>query len=104
MASRKKAQSISIGKLVSSIDDAVALASRRHGVALRDETFLDRWEIIGRVVREKIGLNAAYKLAEEITKGANLQGISALPVATRVGKDVLVGFVERATVPKILGK
>jgi hypothetical protein len=98
MASRK-AQAVSVSKLISSIDKAVAQAARKQGVALGGETLINRWEVIGRVLREHIDMNDAFALAKEVTQTANLQGLKADPVASRVGGDILIGFVARANLP-----
>lgn len=100
MASRK-AQVISVSKLISSIDKAVAQAARKQGIALDGETLINRWEIIGRVLRERIDMNDAFALAKEVTLTANLQGLKVEPVASRIGGDILVGFVARANVPTL---
>jgi len=98
MASRK-AQTVSISKLVSSIDKAVAQAASKKGISVTGETLINRWEIIGRVVSPNMDMSDAFELAREVTKTANLQGLRAQPVASRIGRDILVGFVARANLP-----
>jgi len=102
MASRK-AQTVSVSKLVSSIDRAVAMASKKHAVAVGGETLINRWEIIGRVVRERIDMNDAFALAKAVTQSANLQGLKVEPVASRIGGDILIGFVARSNLPSLKG-
>jgi hypothetical protein len=98
MASRK-AQAVSVSKLIASVDKAVAQAAKRQGVALGGETLINRWEIVGRVLREGIDMNDAFALAKEVTQTANLQGLKVEPAASRIGRDILVGFVARANLP-----
>ncbi|MEJ1966827.1 MAG: hypothetical protein WDO56_36925 [Gammaproteobacteria bacterium] len=98
MASRK-AQTISVSKLISSIDKAVALAAKKRGVAVGGDTLINRWEIIGRVVRERIDMNDAFALAKDVARGANLQGLKVQPVASRIGGDILIGIVARGNLP-----
>ena len=102
MASRK-VETVSIQKLVGSIDKAVHIAAKRHQIAVESDTLINRWEIVGRQLREAVDLNEAYKFAAEVTRGVSLQGIKAQPVVARVGGDILVGFVERAGMPRVLG-
>jgi hypothetical protein len=98
MASRR-AQTISVSKLVASIDKAVAQAAAQKGVPLQGETLINRWEIIGRIARERVDMNDAFALATQITKAANLQGLKAQPAVSRIGGEILVGFVARANLP-----
>ena len=89
-----RAAVISINTLSKSIDKAVALAGRRHGVDLGGENIIYNWEILGRILRElgQIGPGATLDLASTIAKGAGLKGT---PVATKIGRDILVGVVAR---------
>jgi hypothetical protein len=98
----KRAQTVSVSKLVASIDKAVAqAAARRKGVPLEGETLINRWEIVGRIARERVELNDAFAMATEITKAANLQGLKATPAVTRIGGDILIGFVARGNLPSL---
>ena len=100
MASRK-AQTVSVSKLVSSVDKAILRAAGKPGVGLGGETLINRWEIIGRVVRADMDMNDAFALAKEVTQTANLQGLKVDPVASRIGRDILIGFVARANLPSL---
>jgi hypothetical protein len=61
---------------------------------------LDRWEIIGRRLRDVRNMDVAFKFAQDVAKSVKLPGIE--PVVTRIGRDTWVGFVERGRAPKIL--
>lgn len=102
MAARK-AQTISISKLVSSVDKAVEAAARKQGVSLGGPTLINRWEIIGRILRERIDMNDAFALATEVTQAAALQGLKVQPVASRIGREILIGFVARSNLPSFGG-
>ncbi|MGZ6693100.1 MAG: hypothetical protein ACXVHQ_37590 [Solirubrobacteraceae bacterium] len=90
MASRAKA--VSITELSKSIDKAVALAGKRHGVSLGDDNLVYNWEILGRLLRElgELGPSGPLDVATTIAKGAGLKGT---PVATKIGRDILVGVI-----------
>lgn len=85
---------ISINNLSKSIDKAVALAGRRHGVDLGGQNIIYNWEILGRILRElgEIGPGKTIDVASSIAKGAGLKGT---PVATKIGRDILVGVIAR---------
>lgn len=100
MASRR-VQTVSVSKLVSSIDKAIAQTAQRQGVKLGGETVINRWEIIGRVLSERVDINDAFDLAKQVTQTANLQGLKVEPVASRIGRDILIGFVARANLPSL---
>lgn len=89
-----RAAVVSISNLSRSIDKAVVLAGRRHGVKLGGENLIHNWEILGRILRELADLSPSKTLdvATTIAKGAGLKGT---PVATRIGKDILVGVIAR---------
>ena len=85
---------VSISNLSKSIDRAVALAGRRHGVKLGGDNMIYNWEILGRILRElgALGPTESVDVAATIAKGAGLKGT---PVATKIGKDILVGVIAR---------
>lgn len=91
----RKAQAVSLSSLSKSVDSAIRLAAARHDLTLDKETFIDRWEIIGRRLRKGSDLAAAGALAEDIARKVKVPGIQAVPVVTRIGKDILVGFIDR---------
>jgi hypothetical protein len=100
MASRK-VQTISVSRLISSIDKAVAQATRGKGFTLEGRTVITRWEIIGRVLSERIEFDEAFSLATQITKAANFQGLKVQPAAGRFGGNILIGFVARDALPSL---
>ncbi len=91
-----RAKAISLSELSNSIDKAVALASKRYGVSVGGDTVIHNWEILGRILREMNNLKASgpTEVAAAIAKSAGLRGT---PVATMIGKDILVGVIARET-------
>jgi len=87
-----KAKSISLASLSRSIDSAVKLAAKRHGVTFGGTTTIRNWEILGRYLRELPVNGDAFDVAATIAKSAGLKGT---PVATKIGKDILVGIIAR---------
>jgi len=89
-----RSEVVTVATLSKSIDKAVALAAKRYGVTLGNETILHRWDLVGRVIREMSRPTASMPLdvASAIAKGAGLKGT---PVATKIGKDILVGVIAR---------
>ena len=85
---------VSISNLSRSIDKAVTLAGKRHGVTLGGDNLIYNWEILGRILRElgELGPGRTIDVAATIAKGAGLKGT---PVATKIGKDILVGVIAR---------
>lgn len=98
----KKALTLSLATLAKSVDAAVKLAATRHKLAVEKDTLLNRWEIFGRRLRNVADFNAAYSFAEEVTKNVNVAGIQVDPVVAKFGKHILVGFVERDLVPRLI--
>ncbi len=87
-----KAKSVSLASLSKSIDSAVALAARRHGVSFDGPTTIRNWEILGRYLRELPVKGDAVDVAATIAKASGLKGT---PVATKIGGDILVGIIAR---------
>jgi hypothetical protein len=101
----RRAEVVSLDKLSRSIDRAVAIALKRHMLKPEKPNILLNWEIIGRVVREFDDMNAAFAAAKDITKSVELQGIKATPACCGVdGGGILIGFVERAAIPRQFGR
>jgi len=97
MATKKRVETVSLSSLSKSIDKAVSLASDKHGVTFEKGNVILNWEILGRILRERVELPAGQTrldIAATITK--NVAGIKGQPIVTRVGKDILIGFVERS--------
>jgi hypothetical protein len=87
-----KAKSVSLASLSKSIDSAVKLAVRRHGVTFDNTTTIRNWEILGRYLRELPVHGDAFDVAATIAKSSGLKGT---PVATKIGRDILVGIIAR---------
>lgn len=92
-----RADVVSIAALGKSIDKAVLLAGKRHGVKFGSDNVIHNWEILGRILRElgALGASGPVDVATTISKSAGLKGT---PVATKIGKDILVGVVARMNV------
>lgn len=100
----KRADVISTKDLSQSIDKAVAIAVKRHSVAAQPGTLVVNWEIIGRILRDLADMNTAFAVATDITKGVKVQGIQGQPAVAKMGRDILVGFIERARLPREIGR
>lgn len=98
----KKAESVSLSSVAKSVEKAVKIAATRLDLVVEKETLLDRWEIFGRRLKNATDLNKAFQFAETVTKGVNTPGLKIEPIATRIGKDILVGFIDRGGMSKIL--
>ena len=94
-----RATSISRKDLAKSVDAAVKLAAKRHGVVAEPGTFIDRWEIIGRRLRGVADFNVAFRFAQEVSKSVKVPGVQVDPVVTRIGRDIFVGFIDRGQLP-----
>lgn len=92
----RRAETIALSSVARSVENAIQKAAARQQLTVDKETLLNRWEIIGRRLRDVADMNVAYRFASEVTKGVNIPGLRLQPVVTRIGKDILVGFVERA--------
>src|SRR5262249_37632123 len=92
---KRRSEVVSVAALSRSIDKAVAIAAKRHDAALASGNLIVNWEILGRVLRELRGGDWRLDLATTIVKNISAPLVGAQPVVTRVGKDVVVGFVER---------
>jgi hypothetical protein len=104
MPARKSAASVSMTALARTIDTAVQRAATRHELAVDKDTLLDRWEIIGRRLRDVADIDIAYKFAQEVSANVKLPGVKIQPVVARIGRDTLVGFIERAGMPRVINR
>jgi hypothetical protein len=100
----RKAQSVSIEALARSVDSAVKLAAARHDLVVDQGTIIDRWEIIGRKLRSVKDMNVAYAFAAEVTSAVKIPGLKLDPIASRIRRDILVGFIERGRLPKVISR
>lgn len=99
-----KAESVSIQALAKSVDRAVAIAARRHKLAVDRATILDRWEILGRRLDRVRDLNQAFAFSQDVARSVRLPGIRPQPVVVRIGRQILCGFIERAGIPRQLSR
>jgi hypothetical protein len=95
MATGRRSEVVAIGTLSKSINKAVALAAKRHDVVFGGDNIIHNWEIIGRILREMQlgGPDTRLDVASTVLK--NIPGAKGQPVVTKIGKDVLVGYIER---------
>lgn len=100
---KKKAESVSLASITRSVESAVKVAAARHELAVDKATLLDRWEIIGRRLRDVSDMNLAFTFATEVADRVKVPGLKMEPVVTRIGKDILVGFINRDNLPRLLG-
>jgi hypothetical protein len=100
----KRADVISAKDLSTSIDRAVAAAVKRHKVKAEPSNLLINWEILGRILREYEDMNAAFNFASEVSKNVELRGFKTSPAVCRINRDILVGFIEKANLPKQFGR
>jgi len=91
----RKAERIALSSVARSVDSAVRIAAARQKLAVEGDTLFNRWEIIGRRLRNVADINEAYEFASAVTARVKIPGARLQPVVTRIGKDILVGFVER---------
>jgi hypothetical protein len=91
----RKAEGIQLASLTRSVEAAFKIAAARNKL-------VNRWEIIGRRLRDVTDMNVAYQMASDVTRGVKLPGMKLDPVITRIGKDILIGFVERGRLPMIV--
>jgi len=100
----KRADVISAKDLSRSVDRAIALAAKRYKVKPEGSNLLINWEILGRILREFEDMNAAFNFASEVTKNVQFRGIKASPAVCKIDRDILVGFIEKANLPKEFGR
>ena len=103
MATKVRANIVSMVGLSKAIDQAVSLAAKRQDVIPQPGTIVLNWEIIGRRIKATKDFNAAMTLATEITKSLKVDGIKPQPMVSKFGGDILVGFLERGLLPRQLG-
>jgi hypothetical protein len=97
MATTRRADTMSAAQLSKSISKAIDLAAKRHSAVLDKENLVYNWEILGRVLREMDLSRGQTRLDVATTVVKNLPaGFKAQPVVTKIGKDVLVGFIDRS--------
>lgn len=95
MAAARRSEVVAIASLSKAIDKAVDLAAKRHNVAFGRENVIYNWEILGRILREMSEAGRQTRLDVASTVLKNLPGVRGQPVVTKIGGDILVGFIER---------
>lgn len=98
----RRAQAVSLVSISRAVESAVKIPAARHDLKVDTETLLDRWELIGRRLRDVKDLNLAYKFAQDVTRQINVRGVRITPVVTKIGPDILIGFIEKGSLPKVL--
>jgi hypothetical protein len=96
MAMTRTAEVVSLGTLSKSIDKAIGLAAKKHKVTFGGDTLILNWEILGRILREMNEEGRLTRLDVATTVMKSIPGVKGQPVVTKLGKDVLVGFIERS--------
>ena len=92
---------VSQAELAKLIAKAVEKARARHKDLELTPALFDSdairipWWIVGRVARGPLDLDKAYKVAEDIAQATAPNGPVLQPVAMKLGKEILVGFIER---------
>src|SRR2546426_671098 len=99
MAARR-AEVISVNDLSKAIDKAVSLAMKRNKIKADIPNLAVSWEIIGRRLRDLKDPDSAFRFANDVTKNVRVRGIKADPAVLRVGRNILVGFIERSQLPR----
>ena len=96
MATKRRADMVSVASLSKSIDRAIALAAKRHEAVFEKSNIILNWEILGRILRQMNAEGGQTRLDLASTVVKNLPGVKGQPVVTKIGKDILVGFIERS--------
>jgi hypothetical protein len=90
----RRAETVAVAALSKSLDRAIALAARQHNVVFGRENVIYNWEIVGRILQEmRNPEQTRLEVAEAVMK--NLPNVRGQAVVTRIGRDILVGFIER---------
>jgi hypothetical protein len=100
--SPRRPETISLASLSRAVDSAIKIAAKRHSVVVDSQTILNRWELIGRRLRDVKDLNVGYQIAKDVSAGVKIPGLRLQPVVSRIGNDILIGFIERGSLPKVL--
>ena len=91
MAARR-AKLVSLADLSSSIDKAVALAAKRHGIKTEGGNVILDWNIVGRVLCKPHDPDQAMEAATTISNAVKVAGIVPEPKVAEVEGDVFIGF------------
>src|SRR3954467_13501664 len=102
---RRSPQTVSLSPVSRAVDSAIRIAAKRHDVTVDTQTFIDRWELVGRRLRNVDVMNVAFSVAQDVTAAVRaVPGVRLQPVVSRLGRDILVGFIERSALPKIISR
>lgn len=95
-SSKRRATTISLKKLSSTVDQAIRLAAKRYELVAEAPNVLGRGQILGRMI-DKADINEAFAFAESVTASVNqIPGVDASPVVARLGRGILMGFFDRS--------
>jgi hypothetical protein len=70
---------LEVGKTV---EKAVSLAEKQINVSFEPNFRIAPWTLLGFILREKIGMEEAWKAAQIITKQVNVAGLRLQPAVT----------------------
>lgn len=91
----RRAAVVNLATVGRAVDAAIKIAAKRTQIQLEPGSLLDRWEIIGRKLRNVAELGQAFAFAEDVTRAVKVPGLEIDPAIARVGKTIWVGFIER---------
>jgi hypothetical protein len=95
-----KAKLVSQKELATAVSKAVTLAAARHKVAVEKDNLILNWELIGRLAKKNIALDA---FTDDVAKQVNAAGIAVVPGHARFGRWIFVGIFEKARIPQLKG-
>lgn len=100
IAPKTKAALVSVRELPGLVDAAVRVAHQKVPKATpADEALLLRWDLIGRILRER-DLNVAQGFADAVVTELKAKNIAATPALLVIDKKILAGFFERVNIPQ----
>lgn len=91
----RRAKVVSLQDLSKSVDKAVALATKRHGIKTDGGNVILNWDMVGRILREAHDLELAMDAATTISKAVKVPGIEPQPTVSKLGGNILIGFIAR---------
>jgi hypothetical protein len=102
MATSKRVEVVTIEGLTASIEKAIAIAAKRHGVEFDSGTVAVNWEIFGRrLLAVRDGSSSALDVASTVVTALKLKG--PRPVAIDLGKWVLAGYWDPQSRDRAIG-
>ena len=97
----RRAKVVSLKDLSKSIDNAVALATKRHGIETEGNNVILNWILVGRILRAKADAGVAMAAAITISKAVKVPGITPQPTLSKVGGNILVGFIAKGQLAEL---